>query len=74
MEEHKKTRIVVINDTSPPAGESYKPTASLHLVSSGPVPESEGPVEFAIVLDREWGIDGLYEVELTSDQLTATRG
>ena len=74
VEEHKRTRIVVINDTSPPAGESYQPTASLHLVSSGPVPESEGPVEFAIVLDREWGIDGRYEVEVLPDQLTATPG
>ena len=74
VEEHKRTRIVVINDTNPPPGESYRPTASLQLVSSGPVPESEGPVEFAIVLDREWGIDALYEVELTFDQLTATPG
>ena len=74
MEEHKKTRIVVINDTTPPPGESYRPTASLQLVSSGPVPESEGPVEFAIVLDREWGIDGRYEVEVLLDQLTATPG
>ena len=31
-------------------------------------------MEFAIVLDREWGIDALYEVELTFDQLTATPG
>ena len=74
VEEDKRTRIVVINDTNPPPGESYRPTASLQLVSSGPVPESEGPVEFAIVLDREWGIDALYEVELTFDQLTATPG
>ena len=74
VEEDKRTRIVVINDTNPPPGESYRPTASLQLVSSGPVPESEGPVEFAIVLDREWGIDARYEVELTFDQLTATPG
>ena len=74
VEEHKRTRIVVINDTNPPPGESYRPTASLQLVSSGPVPESEGPVEFAIVLDREWGIDARYEVDLTFDQLTATPG
>ena len=74
VEEDKRTRIVVINDTNPLPGESYRPTASLQLVSSGPVPESEGPVEFAIVLDREWGIDALYEVELTLDQLTATPG
>ena len=74
VEEDKRTRIVVINDTNPPPGESYRPTASLQLVSSGPVPESEGPVEFAIVLDREWGIDARYEVELSFDQLTATPG
>ena len=74
VEEDKRTRIVVINDTNPPPGESYRPTASLQLVGSGPVPESEGPVEFAIVLDREWGIDARYEVELTFDQLTATPG
>ena len=74
VEEDKRTRIVVINDTNPPPGESYRPTASLQLVSSGPVPESEGPVEFAIVLDREWGIDARYEVDLTFDQLTATPG
>ena len=74
VEEHKRTRIVVINDTNPPPGESYRPTASLQLIGSGPVPESEGPVEFAIVLDREWGIDALYEVELTLNQLTATPG
>ena len=74
VEEDKRTRIVVINDTNPPPGESYRPTASLQLIGSGPVPESEGPVEFAIVLDREWGIDALYEVELTLNQLTATPG
>ena len=38
------------------------------------MPESEGPVEFAIVLDREWGIDARYEVEVLLDQLTATPG
>ena len=74
VEEDKRTRIVVINDATPPPEESYQPTASLQLVSSGPVPESEGPVEFAIVLDREWGIDGRYEVEVLLDQLTATPG
>ena len=70
----KTTRIVVIEDATAPQGESYRPTASLQLVSSGPVPENEGPVEFAVVLDREWGIDGRYEVELLADQLTATPG
>ena len=74
VEEDKRTRIVVIEDATPPSGESYLPTASLLLVSSGPVPESEGPVEFAVVLDREWGIDGRYEIELLDDQLTASAG
>ena len=44
------------------------------FVSSGPVPENEGPVEFAVVLDRVWGREGRYEVELLDDQLTATPG
>ena len=70
----KKTRIVAIIDATPPAGESYLPTARLHLVSSGPVPENEGPVEFAIVLDRVWGKDSRYEVDLLPDQLMATPG
>ena len=74
MEEDKKYRTVVINDAAPPPGVSYRPKATLELVSSGPVPESEGPVEFAVVLDREWGIDSRYEVELLPDQLTATPG
>ena len=74
MEDDKKTRIVAIIDATPPAGESYLPTARLHLVSSGPVPENEGPVEFAIVLDRVWGKDSRYEVDLLPDQLTATPG
>ena len=74
VEEDKKYRTVVINDATPPPGVSYRPKATLELVSSGPVPESEGPVEFAVVLDREWGIDSRYEVELLPDQLTATPG
>ena len=74
VEEDKKYRTVVINDATPPPGVSYRPTATLELVSSGPVPESEGPVEFAVVLDRVWGIDSRYEVELLPDQLTATPG
>ena len=74
VEEDKKTRIVAIIDATPLPGESYLPTATLQLVSSGPVPENEGPVEFAIVLDRVWGQDGWYEVDLLTDQLTATPG
>ena len=74
VEEDKKYRTVVINDATPPPGISYRPKATLELVSSNPVPESEGPVEFAVVLDREWGIDSRYEVELLPDQLTATPG
>ena len=74
VEEDKKYRTVVINDATPPPGVSYRPKATLVLVSSGPVPENEGPVEFAVVLDREWGIDSRYEVELLPDQLTATPG
>ena len=74
VEDDKRTRTVVITDAAPPPGESYLPTASLLLVSSNPVPENEGPVEFAVVLDREWGKDGQYEVDLILDQLTATLG
>ena len=74
VEEDKKHRTVVINDAATPEGESYRPTATLELVSGGPVPENEGPVEFAIVLDREWGKDGRYEIEVLPDQLTATPG
>ena len=74
VEDDKRTRTVVITDGTPPPGEYYRPTASLVLVSSSPVPENEGPVEFAVVLDREWGIDSRYEVELLPDQLTATPG
>ena len=71
--EGKNSRVVLIIDEHQ-ENDPYRPTASLQLVSSGPVPESEGPVEFAIVLDREWGIDARYEVELLPDQLTATPG
>ena len=74
VEEDKKYRLVVINDATPPPGVFYRPKATLELVSSGPVPESEGPVEFAVVLDRVWGIDARYEVDLLPDQLTATPG
>ena len=73
VEEDKKYRTVVINDATPPPGVSYRPTASLVLVSSNPVPENEGPVEFAVVLDRVWGEDARFEVELDAHvNLTAT--
>ena len=74
VEEDKKYRTVAIQNAAPLPEESYLPTATLQLVSSGPVPENEGPVEFAIVLDRVWGQDGRYEVDLLTDQLTATPG
>ena len=74
MEDDKKYRTVVINDAAPPPGDPYRPTASLQLVSSGPVPENEGPVEFAIVIDRVWGKDGRYEVEVLLDQTRPPRG
>ena len=69
----KNSRVVLIKDEHQ-ENDPYRPTASLQLVSSGPVPENEGPVEFAVVLDRVWGIDGRYEVELLDDQLTASAG
>ena len=73
MEEDKKYRIVVINDATPPPGVSYRPTASLELVSADPTPESAGSVDFAVVLDRVWGEDARFEVELDAhDNLTAT--
>ena len=71
VEAARRDRIVVIVDNAPPSG-SYRPTASLQLVSSSPVPENEGPVEFAVVLNRVWGRDAQYEVGLIHDQLTAT--
>ena len=61
--EGKESRVVLIKDEHQ-ENDPYRPTASLQLVSSGPVPENEGPVEFAIVLDRIWGREGRYEVEL----------
>ena len=73
VEEDKKYRTVVINDATPPPGESYRPTASLQLVSADPTPESAGSVDFAVVLDRVWGKDARFEVELDAhDNLTAT--
>ena len=71
--EGKESRVVLIKDEHQ-ENDPYRPTASLQLVSSGPVPENEGPVEFAIVLDRVWGREGRYEVEVLLDQLTATPG
>ena len=71
--EGKNSRVVRIIDEHQD-NDPYRPTASLQLVSSGPVPENEGPVEFAVVLDRVWGREGRYEVELLPDQLTATPG
>ena len=73
VEDDKRTRTVVINDAAPPPGESYLPTASLLLVSADPTPESAGSVDFAVVLDRVWGKDARFEVELDAhDNLTAT--
>ena len=71
--EGKESRVVLVKDEHQ-GNDPYRPTASLQLVSSGPVPENEGPVEFAIVLDRVWGKDGRYEVEVLLDQTTATPG
>ena len=71
--EGKESRVVLVKDEHQ-ENDPYRPTASLQLVSSGPVPENEGPVEFAIVLDRVWGREGRYEVEVLLDQTTATPG
>ena len=71
--EGKESRVVLVKDEHL-ENDPYRPTASLQLVSSGPVPENEGPVEFAIVLDRVWGREGRYEVEVLPDQSTATPG
>ena len=71
--EGKESRVVLVKDEHQ-ENDPYRPTASLQLVSSGPVPENEGPVEFAIVLDRVWGREGRYEVEVLPDQSTATPG
>ena len=69
--EGKNSRVVRIADEHRET-DPYRPTASLQLVSSSPVPENEGPVEFAVVLNRVWGRDAQYEVGLIHDQLTAT--
>ena len=73
VEDAKRDRTVAIVNSDPPSGESYKPTASLELVSADPTPENAGSVDFAVVLDRVWGEDARFEVELDShDNLTAT--
>ena len=73
VEDAKRDRTVAIVNRDPPSGESYKPTASLELVSADPTPENAGSVDFAVVLDRVWGEDARFEVELDAhDNLTAT--
>ena len=73
VEAAKRSRVVAIVDRAPPSGQSYLPTASLELVSADPTPESAGSVDFAVVLDRVWGEDARFEVELDAhDNLTAT--
>ena len=73
VEAEKRDRVVAILDADPPTGTSYTPTASLELVSADPTPESAGSVDFAVVLDRVWGEDARFEVELDAhDNLTAT--
>ena len=73
VEVEKRDRVVAIVDADPPIGTSYTPTASLELVSADPTPESAGSVDFAVVLDRVWGEDARFEVELDAhDNLTAT--
>ena len=68
-----RNRVVSISDRAPPEGESYHPAASLELVSADPTPEDAGSVDFAVVLDREWGQDARFEIELDAhDNLTAT--
>ena len=73
VEAEKRDRVVAILDADPPTGTSYTPTASLELVSADPTPENAGSVDFAVVLDRVWGEDARFEVELDAhDNLTAT--
>ena len=73
VEAAKRNRAVAIVNRDPPSGESYLPTASLELVSADPTPESAGSVDFVVVLDRVWGEDARFEVELDAhDNLTAT--
>ena len=73
VEAAKRNRAVAIVNADPPTGTSYKPTASLELVSADPTPENAGSVDFAVVLDRVWGEDARFEVELDAhNNLTAT--
>ena len=70
--ERKNSRVVRIIDEHQ-ENDPYRPTASLQLVSADPTPESADSVDFAVVLDRVWGREGRYEVELDAhDNLTAT--
>ena len=70
--EGKNSRVVRIIDEHQ-GNDPYRPTASLQLVSADPTPESADSVDFAVVLDRVWGREGRYEVELDAhDNLTAT--
>ena len=70
--EGKNSRVVRIIDEHQ-ENDPYRPTASLQLVSADPTPESADSVGFAVVLDRVWGREGRYEVELDAhDNLTAT--
>ena len=72
MEDDERRRVVVIVD-NPPATGSYRPTASLSLVSTDPTPESAGSVDFSINLDSAWGYDAHFLVGLAADNsLTAT--
>ena len=71
--EGKNSRVVRIIDEQHQENDPYRPTASLQLVSADPTPESADSVDFAVVLDRVWGREGRYEVELDAhDNLTAT--
>ena len=72
VEAARRDRIVVIVDNAPPSG-SYRPTASIELVSPDPIPESAGSADFAVVLDRVWGKHAQFEVSLDAhNNLTAT--
>ena len=73
VEDANRNRAVSIVDRDLPEGESYHPKASLELVSADPTPEDAGSVDFAVVLDRVWGQDARFEVELDPhNNLTAT--
>ena len=72
VEAARRDRVVVIVDNAPPSG-SYRPTASIELVSPDPIPESAGSADFAVVLDRVWGKHAQFEVSLDAhNNLTAT--